>query len=75
MKDPGQRRRFSITDFILLVLLIGLIYVIYTMLGGDLSVLTKLADPTRGAGPVERMLNSLHSLGEGISNAFSSMLR
>ncbi len=73
MSDPGQGRKFKITDLILIVLLVGLIYVIYTILGGDISTFTNI---TRGgASPVEQITEGLRSLGDGISKSFSSILR
>ena len=75
MSDPGQKRGCAISDLILVVLLVGLAYVIYNLLGGDLSTLTRLGSSSGGGGPVEQVTNSLRAMGEGIGNAFSNMLR
>jgi hypothetical protein len=75
MGDPGQRRGCAVSDLLLVVLLVGLIYVVYRLLGGDpSSVLTRLSS-SGGGGPVEQITGSLRALGEGIGNAFSNMLR
>ena len=72
MSDPGQERKFKITDLILIVLLAGLIYVIYTILGGDISTITNISS---SASPLEQITDGLRSLGDGISKSFSSILR
>ncbi|MCK4975642.1 MAG: hypothetical protein KAS36_01770 [Anaerolineales bacterium] len=75
MSDPGQRRGCAVSDILLVVLLVGLVYVVYTLLGGDLSsALTRLSN-SGGAGPVEQVTGSMRALGESIGNAFSNMLR
>lgn len=74
MGDLGQRRGCAVSDILLIVLLVGLAYVVYTLLGGDLSnILTRLGG-SGGEGPVEQVTNGLRALGEGIGDAFSNML-
>ena len=74
MSDPGQRRGCAISNLLLVILLVGLVYVIYTLLGGDLSTLTRIGSSS-GEGPVAQVMNSLRAMGESISNSFSNMLR
>jgi hypothetical protein len=75
MRHPGEKGKLKITDLILVVLLFALIYAIYTTLGGELSPSTILSSSSPGVSPVELITDSLHSLGEGIAKAFSSVLR
>jgi hypothetical protein len=75
MSDPGQRRGCAASDILLVVLLVGLVYVVYRLLGGDLSTVMTRLGSSGGEGPVEQVTGSLRALGEGIGDAFSNMLR
>lgn len=73
MRDYGEKGKFKLSDLILIALLVGLIYVIYLVLGGNLSSFTNLSS-SAGGGPVEQITDSLRSLGDGIAKTFSTIL-
>jgi hypothetical protein len=75
MSDPGQRRGCAVSDILLVVLLVVLLYVGYRLLGGDPSTVMARLGSAGGEGPVEQVTGSLRALGEGIGNAFSNMFR
>lgn len=75
MSDPGQRRGCVLSDILLVVLLVVLGYVVYRLLGGDLSNLLARLGVSGGEGPLEQVTGGLRALGEGIGDAFSNMFR
>jgi hypothetical protein len=75
MRHPGEKGKLKITDLILAILLVVLIYAIYTTLGGNFSPSAILSASSPGANPAELITDSLHSMGEGIAKVFSSILR
>ena len=76
MKDPQKRRKFSIIDLILIILLIIMGVALYRVTGGDLSRLSRLGELGSGSGgPLSGITESLSAFGEGLKNTFAGFLR
>jgi len=75
MTDPGKKRKFSITDLILILLFIVLIYALYVLFGGDLMALTRPGTYTGGESPFDQLVGSLSAFGQGLRDAFRGMNR
>ena len=75
MSEPRKRRKFTIFDFILILLGILLVWVLYNVLGGDVSILTRLGDLNSENGPLSNITESLAAFGEGIKGAFTGIFR
>ena len=75
MSDPFDKRKFKLTDWILVLLAIFLLYILYLVLGGDLNVLSRLRTYSGSEGPLEQVINSLSGFGQGISEFFGGLIR
>ena len=65
-----KKRRSWIIDVILVVLVIGLGYFLYTVIGGELTA----SDVGGELGPFEQITESLGAFGRGIRNTFGRMV-
>ena len=74
MKDPENRRKFKLLDLIMILLVIILVYVIYTTLGGDLMAITRLTESPGGSNPFKQIGEGLSAFGQGLSDLFSGMV-
>jgi hypothetical protein len=72
MKDPADRRKSSIVDVILILAIIILAYVLYTMLGGDWTAITRLGSSSSNTGFFERIGESLGAFGQGLKDIFGN---
>ena len=70
MKDPEKRRRAPIIDMILVLLIIGLIYILYTLVGGNLTV----SDMSGGSDLFGGIKANLSSIGQGIGRMFGNFV-
>jgi hypothetical protein len=69
MKEPRNKRRAPIIDVILVLLIIGLIFVLYTLVGGNLTV----NDISGGSDPFGDIMANLNSIGKGIGRMFGNV--
>jgi hypothetical protein len=69
MKEPKNKRNASIIDVILVLLILGLIFVLYTLVGGNLTV----KDISGGSDPFGDILANLSSIGKGIGRMFGNI--
>jgi hypothetical protein len=74
MKDPGNKRKITILDVILVLLILIVGYYLYTITGGDLSALSRLGNSSGGPGPFEQIGDSLAGFGKGLRGLFGNMV-
>jgi hypothetical protein len=74
VSDPGNERKVSILDVVLVLLIIALVYYLYTIIGGDLTVLSRLGGSSGGPGPFEQIGESLGAFGQGLRGLFGDMV-
>jgi hypothetical protein len=74
VSDPGNKRKISVLDVVLVLLIIALGYYLYTIIGGDLAVLSRLGSSSGGQGPFEQIGESLGAFGEGLRDIFGDMV-
>ena len=70
MEDPGKKRRKPIIDVILILLAIVLIYVLYTLVGGNWTP----SDLSGGSNPFGKIAEDLSAIGRGIGKMFGNMV-
>lgn len=75
MKGPKRNRKFTFTDWIMVLLGILLIYMLYQMVSGHGYLLSGIGDPAGDSGPLGAIAESLSAFGQGLRNAFSGILR
>ena len=75
MKNPQTRRKFTIIDLILILLLIIMALALYHVAGGNLLGLIHVNELSSGNSPLSIVTQSLYAFGEGIKNMFAGFLR
>lgn len=70
MKEPGNN---PLPSILVVIILLGLIYALYVMMGGDWLAFTKLT--SSGERIVEGITGSMRALGDSLGRTFSSILR
>ena len=75
MKNPQTRRKFTVVDLILILLLIIMVVSLYHVAGGNLLGLIHVDELSSGSSPLSVITRSLSAFGEGIKNMFAGFLR
>jgi hypothetical protein len=75
MTDPGNKRKFTIIDLILIVLFIVLVFTLYILFGGDLLALTRPETYTGNESLFDQFVGSLSTLGQGLRDSLGGMIR
>jgi quinol-cytochrome oxidoreductase complex cytochrome b subunit len=70
MEDPGKNKRKWVVDVVIILLLITMIYVLYSLIGGDWSVWDMSGEPDLFSGITESMSN----FGQSLSGMFGRMI-
>jgi hypothetical protein len=71
MRNPKKRRKFTIIDLIMILLVVILVWILFDLLGGYGFQFSLGSDTD----PLSAIAEALSGLGEGIKNAFSGLLR
>jgi len=74
MSDPANKRNNRISNLVLLLLIIALIFVLYNLTGGNLFSLFKPGTYSGGGDPISQLVGSLRGFGQGLRNAFSGLI-
>jgi len=75
MKDPGDNRKTIIINLILMILVLVLIYALYIYTGGDFFGLIRLGTHSGDSDPINQLIASLRSFGQGLRDSFGGILR
>lgn len=72
MKDPDNNKRNWIADVIIILLIVILAYVLYSLIGGDLSSITRMGKPG-DPGPFGGVADSVGAFGQGLKDMFGNI--
>ena len=75
MTGSERKPNTIVTNLILLLLVLVLIYALYRVTDGNLSALLRPETYSGGGDPLSQMVGSLRNLGNGLRDMFSGMLR
>ena len=75
MTDPGNKRKFTIVDLILIILFFVLVFTLYILFGGDLLALTRPGTYTGNESLFDQFFGSLSAFGQGLRDSFGGMVR
>jgi hypothetical protein len=73
MTGSGNKRKFTVIDLILIVLILVMVYALYVLVGGDLAAFTRPETYSGGESPFAKLVGSLSAFGQGLKDAFGGL--